>query len=191
MKLATIASTILLPSACHAFMVPTVPVNVEQWVVQPLPHMDEPLPWLDVTTKTALVPFIIYSPFANPKTTSEPSIIVPAEEDEIDYDAPLDRQLKVDHIVRRQPFTIGLGNQGTITPPPFLQQTLHLYEPEHKFELPTSDMDEHYFSLVHDECYLGKDCTAKECVEDFDYPVVSTRHRRHGKRPFHIAGFFP
>lgn len=187
MKLTTIASTILLPSACHAFMVPTVPANVEQWVVQPLPHMDEPLPWLDITTKTALVPFIIYSPFANPKTTSESSINQ-TDEDEIDYDAPLDRQLKVDHIVRRQPYTIGLGNQGTFTPPPFLQQTLHLYEPEHKFELPTNDMDEHYFSLVHDECYLGKDCMAKECV-DFD-PVVSTR-RRHGKRPFHIAGFFP
>ena len=167
---------------------PTVPVNVEQLVVQ-LPHMDEPTPWLDMTVKTALVPFIIYSPFANANamTTKNPLLPIPTE-DEIDYDAPLDRQLKVDHIVKRQPFTIGLGDQGTLTPPAFMQQAFHLYEPEHKFELPTYDMDEHYFTLVHDECYLGKDCAAKECV---DFDPMHTPRPRYGKRPFHIAGFFP
>jgi hypothetical protein len=175
-------TTILLSTTAHAFMVPTVPVDIEKLVVQ-LPHMnDEPTPWLDFTAKSALVPFIIYAPFANAKATTTSSankrLPIPTE-DEIDYDAPVERQIKVDHIVRRQPFTVGVGDVGTITPPAFIQQAFDLYEPEHKFELPTDDMDEHYYTLVHDECYLGKDLTAKECV-DFDPLHV------HRKTPFHF-----
>mmetsp|Transcript_22058 Transcript_22058/g.34653 ORF Transcript_22058/g.34653 Transcript_22058/m.34653 type:complete len:182 (-) Transcript_22058:922-1467(-) len=154
--------TTLLSTTAYGFMVPTVPVNVEQ-LVEKLPQMnDEPAtPWLDFTAKSALIPFIIYAPFANAKatTTSTKRLPIPAE-DEIDYDAPLERQMKVDHIVRRQPFTLGLGEVGTITPPAFIQQAFDLYKPEHCFEISSDDMDD-------DECYLGKDCTAKECV-DFD-----------------------
>ena len=173
-------TTILLSTTtmANAFMVPTVPVNVEQLVVQ-LPHMnDEPTPW-DFTAKSALIPFIIYAPFANAKATvtSAKRLVTPIEE-EIDFDAPLERQLKVDHIVRRQPFTVGLGEAGTLTPPAFIQQAFDLYEPENHFELHSDDMDEYYYSVVHDECYLGKDCTAKECV-DFDPHV-------HRKTPFHF-----
>jgi len=179
--LITISTTILIftTTTSNAFIVPTVPVNVEQLVVK-LPHMDEPTPWLDITAKSALIPFIIYSPFANAKaTTSTKRLPIPME-DEIDYDAPLERQIQVNHIVHRVPWTMGVGALGTITPPPFIQQAFDLYEPEDKFELPINDMEEHYFTLIHDECYLGKDCTAKECV-DFD-PL----HTRHHETPFHF-----
>mmetsp|Transcript_17920 Transcript_17920/g.29403 ORF Transcript_17920/g.29403 Transcript_17920/m.29403 type:complete len:189 (+) Transcript_17920:58-624(+) len=176
----SIATTILLSTTAHSFMVPTVPVNVEQLVVQ-LPQMnDEATPWLDFTAKSALIPFIIYAPFANAKATTTCAKRLPTPtDDEIDFDAPVDRQMKVDHIVRRQPFTLGLGEVGTLTPPAFIQQAFDLYEPEHHFILPINDMDEYYFSVVHDECYLGKDCTAKECV-DFDPVHV------HRKTPFHF-----
>ena len=171
-------ATILLSTsaAAHAFMVPTVlPADVVDKLVIQLPPMDDETPWLDFTAKSALIPFIIYAPFANAKATTLPT----PTKDEIDYDAPLERQIKVDHIVRRQPFTFGLGKHGTITPPAFIQQAFDLYEPEQKFELPTADIDEHYFTLVHDECYLGKDLNAKECV-DFD-PLHKSR-----KTPFHF-----
>mmetsp|Transcript_19776 Transcript_19776/g.28175 ORF Transcript_19776/g.28175 Transcript_19776/m.28175 type:complete len:188 (-) Transcript_19776:2039-2602(-) len=170
-----------LSTTASGFMVPTVPVNVEQ-LVEKLPQMnDEPAtPWLDFTAKSALIPFIIYAPFANAKATETSTNWLPIPtEDEIDYDAPLERQMKVDHIVRRQPFTLGLGEVGTITPPAFIQQAFDLYKPEHCFELSSDDMDEYYLSLVHDECYLGKDCTAKECV-DFDPLHV------HREAPFHF-----
>ena len=90
----------------------------------------------------------------------------PTSIEEIDFDAPLDRQLKVGHIVHRQPWTLGLGTLGTLTLPTPLQNTFHLYEPEHKFELP-EDIDEQWIGITRNECYLGKDLTAKECV-DFD-----------------------
>jgi len=176
-----ILATILFFTTARAFMVPTVPVDIEKLVVQ-LPHMnDEPTPWLDFTAKSALIPFIIYAPFANAKATSSTKKRPPIPtEDDIDYDAPLERQIKVGHIVRRQPFTVGVGDVGTITPPAFIQQAFDLYEPEHKFELPTDDIDEHYYTLVHDECYLGKDLNAEECV-DFDPLHV------HRKTPFHFT----
>ena len=61
---------------------------------------------------------------------------VQAPTEEIDFDAPLERQIKVGHTIHRQPYTLGLGDIGTVTPPRPLQQALHLYEPENKFLLP-------------------------------------------------------
>ena len=100
----SITTILLSTTTANAFMVPTLPTNIEQLVVQ-LPHMnDEPTPWLDFTAKSALIPFIIYAPFANAKstTTTKQRLPIPME-DEIDYDAPLERQIKVNHIVRLNP----------------------------------------------------------------------------------------
>lgn len=144
-------------------MTPTVNLDIEKLAVN-LPGMPQPISLLDVTTKTALLAFILYAPFfAKPRPTN-PHF---EADGEIDYDAPLERRMKVGHIVRRQEYTLGFGDAGTIRLPRFLQQAFDLYEPEHKFQLP--DNDEHYFTLIHDECYLGKDVTAHECV-DFDPP---------------------
>ncbi len=97
--------TTLLSTTAYGFMVPTVPVNVEQ-LVEKLPQMnDEPTtPWLDFTAQSALIPFIIYSPFANAKATatSTKRLPIPAE-DEIDYDAPVERQMKVDQTLHLGP----------------------------------------------------------------------------------------
>ena len=50
---------------------------------------------------------IIYSPFAMRDSKKEVQLPRPDSFDsEIDYDAPIDRQLKAGHIVRRQPFTL-------------------------------------------------------------------------------------
>ncbi|KAL9181928.1 hypothetical protein ACHAXT_012271 [Thalassiosira profunda] len=153
-----------LLSAAQGFVVPAE-FNV---VFDKLPSAGENDP-LELLTKTAVVPLILYAPFYQAGRATK---LVPM--DEIDFDAPLDRQLKVDHIVRRQPFTLGFGDQGTYTPPTFLQQALNLYEPEHAYQLPS--FDEEYFSLVDDECYLGKDFTAQDCV-DFD-PMHKGRHNK-------------
>lgn len=118
---------------------------------------------LEMAAKTALVPLILYAPFVRQPRSLDPVLV----DGEIDYDAPLERQLKVGHVVRRQPFTLGFAGMGTFTLPGPITQALHLYEPEHKFKLPTDSMDEHYWTVVHDECYLGKDMTAHDCV-DFD-----------------------
>lgn len=166
--------TSILLSAARGFMVPVIPAEMSvaiEKLVDTLPPIDQPNP-LELATKTALVPFIMYAPFYM-KSRSSKQVPAPVEGDEIDFDAPLERQLKVGHIVRRQPYTLGLGDVGTFTLPGPLQQALHLYEPENKFQLPDDDnIDEHYFTLIHDECYLGKDLTAHECV-DFDPMHIS------------------
>lgn len=159
-------------SAAHGFVLPQPNLAVEK-LVNELPPVGENDP-LDLATRTALIPFILYAPFGMQSMPTKVSR-TQTEDDEIDYDAPIERQLKVGHIVRRQPFTLGLGNMGTITPPTVLQQAFDLYKPEHQFELPVEDIDEHYYSIVHDECYLGKDCTAHECV-DFDPMHKPTAH---------------
>ncbi len=143
-------ASILLSSTAEAFVVPAEMNVVVDKLVNVLPPIQE------LAGKTALVPFILYAPFYATRKVLAPEI------DEIDFDAPIERQLQVDHIVRRQPFTFGLGDMGTITLPSTIQNAMHLYEPENKFELP--DFDEHYYTIVQDECYLGKD---GECV-DFD-----------------------
>lgn len=152
---------LLLISAAKGFVVPGEMNVVVDKLVNVLPPIGETDP-LELAAKTAIVPFILYAPFSTQSAVPE-HILAP--EGEVDYDAPIERQLKVGHIVRRQPYTLGLGSMGTVTPPNFIQQALGLFEPENKFVLP--DIDEQYYTLVHDECYLGKDCTARECV-DFD-----------------------
>lgn len=159
-----ISLAFLLASTTHGFIVPAEIGVVVDKLVDTIPPLGTTDP-LELATKTAVVPLILYAPFSR-QSMDKKHVPVPAE-DEIDFDAPIERQLQVDHVVRRQPFTIGLGDQGTFTPPSFLQQALGLYEPEKKFTLPVDDMDEHFYTLVHDECYLGKDLTAPECV-DFD-----------------------
>ncbi|KAL7532616.1 hypothetical protein ACHAWF_004187 [Thalassiosira exigua] len=152
-----------LISAAQGFVVPAeMNVAVER-IVNTLPRVGEN-DALELATKIALVPYVICAPFFATQSMSAKEGPVP-EVGEIDFDAPLERQLKVDHIVRRQPFTLGLGDVGTILLPSFLQQAFHLYKPESEFDLP--DIDEQYFTLIHDECYLGKDLTAHDCV-DFD-----------------------
>ena len=153
-------ASILLSSAAEAFVVPAEMNVVVDKLVNVLPPIGETNP-LELAEKTALVPLILYAPFYATRKVLAPEV------DEIDFDAPIERQLKVDHIVRRQPFTFGLGDMGTLTLPSTIQNAMHLYEPENKFELPVKDFDEHYFTLVHDECYLGKDLSSGKCV-DFD-----------------------
>ena len=164
-------ASLTLLSAAQGFVVPAeFNVAVDKLMV-PLPPVLPSNDPLELLTKTAVVPLILYAPFYHAARNTK----TPVPMDEIDFDAPLDRQLKVDHIVRRQPFTLGFGDQGTwTTPPSFLQQTLHLYEPEHAYQLPS--FDEEYFSLVDDECYLGKDFTAADCV-DYD-PMHKGRHNK-------------
>ena len=154
--------TSLLISTAHAFVVPGEMNVLVDKLVNFVPLTNDPI---ELATKTALLPFIIYAPFSTQTFSKKEEVQAPTEE--IDFDAPLDRQIKVGHIIHRQPYTLGLGDIGTVTPPRPLQQALHLYEPENKFQLPEKDIDEQYFTLIHDECYLGKDMTAHDCV-DFD-----------------------
>eukprot|EP01083_Nonionella_stella_P092540 259104_1 len=178
MKLLT---AFLLLSPAQGFVLPSIqPGSSVEKLVDILPPIGENDP-LDLATRTALVPFILYSPFAihqqEEKSTKTQTTLPFSTEGEIDYDAPIERQLEVGHIVRRQPYTIGLGDVGTIMPPSFLQEAFNLYKPEHEFELPVEGMDEHYYTLVHDECYLGKDLTSHDCV-DFD-PLHKGKSHSH------------
>lgn len=154
--------TSLLISTAHAFVVPGEMNVVVDKLVNFVPLSNDPI---ELATKTALLPFIVYAPFSTQGFSKKKKVPAPAEE--TDFDAPLERQIKVGHIIRRQPYTLGLGDLGTVTPPSPLQKALHLYEPANKFQLPETDIDEQYFTLIHDECYLGKDMTAHECI-DFD-----------------------
>lgn len=166
MKLLTLS---IVLSSAHGFGIPVLPGDV-------YPVIDKLATFVPLTTndsmelagKTALIPLIIYAPFSQKHMKNEVLLTPPPPTsiEEIDFDAPLDRQLKVGHIVHRQPWTLGLGTLGTLTLPTPLQNTFHLYEPEHKFELP-EDIDEQWIGITRNECYLGKDLTAKECV-DFD-----------------------
>ena len=163
--------TSILLTTAQGFVVPSNMNVVVEKLVDVIPPIGQNDP-LELAMKTALVPFILYAPFSMQSRSSEE---VPAPiEDEIDFDAPLERQLKVDHIVRRQPYTLGLGDMGTVVLPSFLQQALGLYQPEKTLELP--DIDEQYFNLIHDECYR-KDLTAHDCV-DFD-PVHKSTSQSH------------
>ena len=163
----------LVISSVHGFGMPVLPAEMNIAVdklVRYVPLSNDPI---EVIAKTALVPMIIYSPFAMRDSKKEVQLPRPGSYDsEIDYDAPIDRQLKTGHIIRRQPYTLGLGSMGSITLPSTIQNAMHLYEPEIKFQL-TEDIEEQWFSLIHDECYLGKDLTAHECV-DFD-PLHNTK----------------
>lgn len=177
MKLLISIIIILTSSTINGFVIPSVNhLDVENLVVR-IPGMPS-LPLVETTAKTVLIPLILLSPFfvKQGSTKSENPSLPFSSDDEIDFDAPLERQMEVDHIVRRQPYTIGLGNMGTMVLPSFLHQGmfLDLYEPEHKFQL-SEDFNEQYYTLIHDECYLGKDCTAHECV-DFD-PLHETNSR--------------
>jgi len=160
----------LVISCAHGFGMPILPAEMNIAVdklVRYVPLTNDPI---ELVAKTALVPMIIYSPFAMRDSKKEVQLPRPGSYDsEIDYDAPIDRQLKAGHIVRRQPM---LGSMGSITLPSTIQNAMHLYEPEIKFQLP-EDIEEQWFSLIHDECYLGKDLTAHECV-DFD-PLHNTK----------------
>lgn len=166
MKLLTLS---IVLSSAHGFGIPVLPGDV-------YPVIDKLATYVPLTTndsmelagKTALIPLIIYAPFSQKHMKNDVLLTPPPPTsiEEIDFDAPLDRQLKVGHIVHRQPWTLGLGTLGTLTLPTPLQNTFHLYEPEHKFELP-EDIDEQWIGITRNECYLGKDLTAKECV-DFD-----------------------
>jgi len=164
----------LVISSVHGFGMPVLPAEMNIAVdklVRYVPLTNDPI---ELVAKTTLVPMIIYSPFAMRDSKKEVQLPRPGSYDsEIDYDAPIDRQLKAGHnIVRRQPYTLGLGSMGSITLPSTIQNAMHLYEPEIKFQLP-EDIEEQWFSLIHDECYLGKDLTAHECV-DFD-PLHNTK----------------
>ena len=152
----------LILSTAQGFVVPGEMGVVMEKLVDTIPPIGQIDP-LELAAKTALLPFIIYAPFS--QQTLSPKHTPTLSEEEIDYDAPLERQLKVGHIVRRQPYTVGLGNVGSVTFPGPIQESLHLYKPESNFQLP--EFDEQYFTLIHDECYLGKDLTAENCV-DFD-----------------------
>lgn len=149
-------------------MVPTLPPETNA-VIDKLVDMYSPPAigdnnLLELATKTAFVPLVLYAPFYSKPSKELPALI----EGDIDFDAPLERQIKAHHIVGRQSYTVGIGDAGTIKLPSFLQQAFDLYRPEQAFQLPDDDnVDEHYFTLMHDECYLGKDLTARECV-DFD-----------------------
>lgn len=168
MKLVIIS---LVISSAHGFGMPVLPAEMNIAVDKLVRYV--PLIPLELVAKTALVPMIIYSPFAMRDSKKEFLLPRPDSYDsEIDYDAPMERQLKAGHIVRRQPYTLGLGSMGSLTLPSPIQNAMHLYEPEIKFQLP-EDIEEQWFSLIHDECYLGKDLTAHECV-DFD-PLHNTK----------------
>ena len=163
----------LVISSVHGFGMPVLPAEMNIAVdklVRYVPLTNDPI---ELMANTALVPIIIYSPFAMRDSKKEVQLPRPGSYDsEIDYDAPMERQLNAGHIVRRQPYTLGLGSMGSITLPSTIQNAMHLYEPEIKFQLP-EDIEKQWYSLIHDECYLGKDLTAHECV-DFD-PLHNTK----------------
>ena len=171
MKFATVAA--LLISTAQGFTVPP-PVDLSlDSLVFTLPGTSQSLS-LSTTIKTALLPFIVYAPFfTEPVRKHEPL----ETEEEVDYDAPIERQIQVGHVVRRQGYTLGFGNLGTVELPPSIQLALDLYRPEDKFHLPHIVAD---YSTM-DECYLGKDLQAKECV-DFDPPHY---YRPKQKLDFH------
>ena len=89
---------------------------------------------------------------------------------EVDYDAPIDRLVAVGNAVRRAPFSISLGDFGSIQ----FDYTLGLGD-FGTLALPTfrngggvvNNMDFSFLDSLDDECYLGKDGAATECV-DFD-----------------------
>ena len=112
---------------------------------------------MELAGKTALIPLIIYAPFSQKKHMKNEVLLTPPpsssiEEIDFDFDAPLDRQLKVGHIVHHQSWTLGLGTLGTLTLPTPLQNT----EPEHKFELP-EDIDEQVVLRISElDCRKGE-----------------------------------
>ena len=98
----------LVISSAHGFGMPVIPAEmniVVDKLVRYVPLTNDPI---ELMAKAALVPMIIYSPFAMRDSKKEVQLPRPDSYDsEIDYDAPIDRQLKAGHIVvRRQPLVV-------------------------------------------------------------------------------------
>ena len=82
--------------------------------------------------------------------------------------APAERAMAVGNVVmtKSAPFTIGLGELGTVTVPAFIAKAFEGGSTD------TSPTDVDAIMALDDECYLGKDGNLDDCV-DFDPPKLT------------------